>query len=129
MKTKLIAPAIAAAALVAAGLYYWAYQPAIAPAAPAPVADAADIAQGARIVALGDCMVCHTSGNGASHTISSWAQTEAAFTAGALLLMPATPMGQTIAAMRSAGKPRACRRCSNCMRLVFEPIRPNQPTR
>jgi len=67
MKTKLIAPAIAAAALVAAGLYYWAYQPAIAPAAPAPVADAAVIAQGARIVALGDCMVCHTSGNGAAY--------------------------------------------------------------
>lgn len=67
MKTKLIASAIAAAALLAAGLYGWAHQTEIAPVTPAPAADATVLAQGARIVALGDCMVCHTSGNGAAY--------------------------------------------------------------
>jgi len=59
--------ALGAAGMAAALWLMWP-QPAIAPlaAAPAP-ADAATLAQGARIVALGDCMVCHTAKGGAPY--------------------------------------------------------------
>ena len=61
------AAALAVAAL--GGLLCWWAAPApIAPlAAPPPPASAAVLAAGARIVALGDCMVCHTAKDGAAY--------------------------------------------------------------
>ncbi|KAB8044979.1 c-type cytochrome [Janthinobacterium aquaticum] len=49
-----------------AGALAFAWQPAIAPVAPVASAmlDQGAVARGARIVALGDCMVCHTSKDG-----------------------------------------------------------------
>lgn len=61
------AAAVAATLAVAtAGLYLWTRPGAIAPLAhtPAPPRPAL-IAAGARVVALGDCMVCHTANHGA----------------------------------------------------------------
>ena len=61
------AAALAVAAL--GGLLCWWAAPApIAPlAAPPPAPSAAVLAAGARIVALGDCMVCHTAKDGAAY--------------------------------------------------------------
>ena len=53
-------------ALAAAAALFWPHS-AIAPlypATPAAAADPATLARGARVVALGDCMVCHTAANG-----------------------------------------------------------------
>jgi mono/diheme cytochrome c family protein len=63
MKGKIVFVAIVLA--VAAGLSR-AWEPAIDPAAapPAHAADTAQIARGARLAALGDCIVCHTSAHG-----------------------------------------------------------------
>ncbi|QSI30396.1 c-type cytochrome [Variovorax sp. RKNM96] len=56
--------AVIAAAAVGAGAYAW--QPSIdaLPDRPVPSDNQALLAQGARIAAQGDCMVCHTSANG-----------------------------------------------------------------
>ncbi|MGV7206540.1 c-type cytochrome [Oxalobacteraceae bacterium A2-2] len=67
MNKKLIGVAVGAAALAAATLYAWTGEPAIAPVPPPPQASAQAIAAGARVVALGDCMVCHTAANGAPY--------------------------------------------------------------
>ncbi|GAB7525875.1 cytochrome c [Paraburkholderia sp. 2C] len=63
MKSKIVFVAVVLA--VAAGLSR-AWEPAIDPTAPPPAhaADAAQIARGARLAALGDCIVCHTSAHG-----------------------------------------------------------------
>jgi mono/diheme cytochrome c family protein len=64
-KNRLIA---AATLIVLAGLgaAYWMWQPAIAPIATPPASDFARTASAAaRVVAQGDCMVCHTSATGA----------------------------------------------------------------
>ncbi|HEY4352727.1 MAG TPA: cytochrome c, partial [Paraburkholderia sp.] len=63
MKGKIVFVAVVLAA--AAGLSR-AWEPAIDPAAAAPshAADTAQIARGARLAALGDCIVCHTSAHG-----------------------------------------------------------------
>lgn len=60
-----IALAVVAAGL--AGALAFAWQPAIAPIAPvaSSALDQGAVARGARIVALGDCMVCHTAKGGA----------------------------------------------------------------
>jgi mono/diheme cytochrome c family protein len=69
MKTKYwiwIGGVLAASAMAAAA---WVIQPAIAPIQP-PAAndfDSAAIARGARVVAQGDCMVCHTAAGGAPY--------------------------------------------------------------
>jgi mono/diheme cytochrome c family protein len=60
MKTRLAWQAAAAAAVLMAALYGWSREPAIAPVATPPAAQAQALAEGRRIVALGDCMVCHT---------------------------------------------------------------------
>ncbi|MDN4051728.1 cytochrome c [Massilia sp. YIM B02763] len=58
--------AIAAAAL--GGLYAWTRAAPIAPAdAPPAPPPPAVLAAGARVVALGDCMVCHTAGDGPAY--------------------------------------------------------------
>lgn len=65
MNRKLnIALAVVAAGVAGALAYAW--QPAIAPVAPfaASALDQGAVARGARIVALGDCMVCHTAKGG-----------------------------------------------------------------
>jgi mono/diheme cytochrome c family protein len=62
--------ATAAVTLVvaAAGLYAWTRQAEITPAiAAVHISNPAVLAEGARIVALGDCMVCHTSTHGAAY--------------------------------------------------------------
>jgi len=57
-----------AAALAAIALYWWTRAAPIAPlAAPPPAPSAAVLAAGARVVALGDCMVCHTAQGGAAY--------------------------------------------------------------
>jgi mono/diheme cytochrome c family protein len=63
MKGKIVFVAVVLA--VAAGLSR-AWEPAIDPTAtpPAHAADTAQIARGARLAALGDCIVCHTSAHG-----------------------------------------------------------------
>ncbi len=63
MKGKAVFVAVALA--VAAGLSQ-AWEPAIVPmtAQPAQPADSAQIARGARLAALGDCIVCHTAAHG-----------------------------------------------------------------
>jgi len=61
---------IAGAAVVCcAAAAIWATQPAIPPVGPpqADDFDAASIARGARVVAQGDCMVCHTAAGGAPY--------------------------------------------------------------
>ena len=59
--------ALAVVAVGAAGALAFAWQPAIAPVAPvaSSALDQGAVARGARIVALGDCMVCHTAKGGA----------------------------------------------------------------
>jgi len=59
--------ALAAVVVGAAGALAFAWQPAIAPVAPvaSSALDQGAVARGARIVALGDCMVCHTAKGGA----------------------------------------------------------------
>ena len=59
--------ALAAVVVGAAGALACAWQPAIAPVAPvaSSALDQGAVARGARIVALGDCMVCHTAKGGA----------------------------------------------------------------
>ena len=59
-----IALAVVVVGLAAALAFSW--QPAMAPVAPVAAAalDQSAVARGARIVALGDCMVCHTSKDG-----------------------------------------------------------------
>jgi mono/diheme cytochrome c family protein len=71
MRIRTLAGAAAAAgALLAAvlgGLYLWTRPaPLRAAAMPPPASDAA-LAAGARVVALGDCMVCHTAKDGAAY--------------------------------------------------------------
>lgn len=67
MRNKLIV-ASGAAVLVLGGLYAWTREAAIAPLHVVPDAGARDSrADGARIVALGDCMVCHTAKGGAPY--------------------------------------------------------------
>lgn len=58
--------ALAVVAVGVAGALAFAWQPAIAPVAPVALAalDQGAVARGARIVALGDCMVCHTAKGG-----------------------------------------------------------------
>ncbi|HEX5342948.1 MAG TPA: cytochrome c [Duganella sp.] len=65
-QTRLIAAA-ALITLAGLGAAVWMWQPAIAPIATPPVSDFApdSISRGARVVAHGDCMVCHTSATGA----------------------------------------------------------------
>ena len=60
----------------------------------------------------------------ASSRTSSSATVAAAITAGALELMPATPIGQTSSAMRSGATPASASRFSKRARLVVEPISP-----
>lgn len=62
----LIALAVVVAVVIgAAGALAFAWQPEIAPlTVPAAVTDPRAVERGARIVALGDCMVCHTSKGG-----------------------------------------------------------------
>lgn len=62
MILRTVAAGVAVAAAVLGVLYAWTRPAALAPAAapPAPPS-AAMLAAGARVVALGDCMVCHTS--------------------------------------------------------------------
>lgn len=59
--------ALAVAVLGVAAALAFAWQPAIAPVTPvaASALDQGAVARGARIVALGDCMVCHTAKGGA----------------------------------------------------------------
>ncbi|MYM65725.1 c-type cytochrome [Pseudoduganella sp. FT55W] len=61
--------AAAALAVIAAGTAYWMWQPAIAPIRPLAAGDFApdSVSRGARVVAQGDCMVCHTSATGAPY--------------------------------------------------------------
>lgn len=60
--------AVLALAVLGAALYRWAAPAPIAPLASLPPApSAARLAAGARIVALGDCMVCHTANDGAAY--------------------------------------------------------------
>lgn len=67
MNTRMTWAAAAGAALLAA-LYAWSDEPAIAPAARAAgAAPAQTLAEGRRIVALGDCMVCHTAADGRAY--------------------------------------------------------------
>lgn len=72
MRWKTFAGAAAIAAVAAAavlgGLYAVTRAAPLAPApAPPPVPSAAILAAGARVVALGDCMVCHTAGDGPAY--------------------------------------------------------------
>jgi mono/diheme cytochrome c family protein len=56
------------AAIVGGGAFWWASKGPIAPLdAPPPPASADVLAAGARVVALGDCMVCHTAKGGAAY--------------------------------------------------------------
>ncbi|TFW15865.1 cytochrome c, partial [Duganella callida] len=59
----------AAAAAACAAAAAWVFQPAIAPISPPSPNDfdPASVARGARVVAQGDCMVCHTSAGGAPY--------------------------------------------------------------
>ena len=60
--------AVLTLAVLGAALYRWAAPAPIAPLASLPPApSAARLAAGARIVALGDCMVCHTARDGAAY--------------------------------------------------------------
>jgi len=60
--------ALAAAAAALLGLYAWTSPAPMAPlAAPLPPPSPAVLAEGARVVALGDCMVCHTAGKGPAY--------------------------------------------------------------
>lgn len=62
------AVAAIAAAAVLGGLYAWTRAAPIAPAnAPPAPPPPAVLAAGARVVALGDCMVCHTAGDGPAY--------------------------------------------------------------
>jgi mono/diheme cytochrome c family protein len=66
LRIAILAAAIPAAAL--AGLYAWLGPAAIAPTAgPPPLASPQVLAAGARVVALGDCMVCHTTTTGPAY--------------------------------------------------------------
>ena len=56
---------IATAILVLGGLYAWTREVAIAPLQAARPPPGSSLRNGARIVALGDCMVCHTAKGGA----------------------------------------------------------------
>jgi mono/diheme cytochrome c family protein len=64
----LAAAGTACAAVVLGGLYAWTSPVPIAPAAAPPSPpSAAVLAAGARVVALGDCMVCHTAPDGPAY--------------------------------------------------------------
>jgi mono/diheme cytochrome c family protein len=64
----LAAAGTAFVAVVLGGLYAWTRPAAIAPAAaPPPPLSTAVLAAGARVVALGDCMVCHTAPDGPAY--------------------------------------------------------------
>lgn len=70
MKTKHWIIAVAAAmAAIAAAATAWVIQPALAPIQPPGPNDfdSASIARGARVVAQGDCMVCHTAAGGSPY--------------------------------------------------------------
>jgi mono/diheme cytochrome c family protein len=68
MKTRLIATGLLGAGAILALLYGWSREPAMpAAAAPMPAASAQVLEEGRRIVALGDCMVCHTSATGRAY--------------------------------------------------------------
>lgn len=67
-KLRRAAAAVLAVAVLGGALYRWAGPAPIAPlTAPPPAPSAARLAAGARIVALGDCMVCHTARDGAAY--------------------------------------------------------------
>lgn len=68
-RTWRLVGAAALAALAAAGALYWWTRaaPLALTAGPPPAPPAAVLAAGARIVALGDCMVCHTAQHGAPY--------------------------------------------------------------
>lgn len=60
--------ALGATAAVLLGLYAWTRPPSLASTtAPRPAPSAALLAEGARVVALGDCMVCHTTEKGPAY--------------------------------------------------------------
>jgi mono/diheme cytochrome c family protein len=61
------AAAGAAMAAVLGGLYLWTRPAALPAAVPPAPPSAAVLAAGARVVALGDCMVCHTAKDGAAY--------------------------------------------------------------
>ena len=66
LRIAILAAAIPAAVL--AGLYAWLGPAAIAPTAgPPPLAPPQVLAAGARVVALGDCMVCHSAPTGPAY--------------------------------------------------------------
>ncbi|WP_409456097.1 c-type cytochrome [Massilia sp.] len=72
MKLRTFATAAASVAAVlavsAAGLYLWVRPAELAPLAHVPAAGTATlVAAGARVVALGDCMVCHTAAHGPAY--------------------------------------------------------------
>ncbi|WP_296947469.1 cytochrome c [uncultured Massilia sp.] len=68
MRLRITAAAVAALAVAAAGLALWTRAEPIAPVdPPAAAAAPAVLAAGARVVALGDCMVCHTARGGAAY--------------------------------------------------------------
>jgi len=62
-----LAGAAVLALALGGALYWWTRAAPIAPVAPPPPPSAAMLAAGARIVALGDCMVCHTAQGGATY--------------------------------------------------------------
>ncbi len=67
-KLRRAAAAVLAVAVLGGTLYRWAGPAPIAPLTSLPPApSAARLAAGARIVALGDCMVCHTARDGAAY--------------------------------------------------------------
>ena len=67
-KIRLVLAALLFAASIAGLLLWWTSPAPIAPMAAKPlVAPAATLAAGARVVALGDCMVCHTARDGPAY--------------------------------------------------------------
>ncbi|WP_338768638.1 c-type cytochrome [Massilia sp. METH4] len=68
MNIKLAVTGLLGAVSILAVLYGWSSEPAMpAAAAPMPAASAQVLEEGRRIVALGDCMVCHTSATGRAY--------------------------------------------------------------
>jgi len=67
-KRNVAAVAVTLLAVSIGALYLWTRPAPLAPTAgPPPAATADDLAAGARVVALGDCMVCHTAKGGAAY--------------------------------------------------------------
>jgi mono/diheme cytochrome c family protein len=68
MKTKVIVTGLLGAGAILALLYGWTREPAMPSATALPPAPPAGVlAEGKRIVALGDCMVCHTARGGRAY--------------------------------------------------------------